>query len=98
MLPAIVDNVNSSACTIPIERHRVSLIGAGLELSPRALAAAEPEFPKTISQGRIQWLTVSSVTCHVTWRVMEVQWAIGLFNKKKTFCSDCGLKPAIRVG
>jgi hypothetical protein len=24
--------------------------------------------------------------------------AIGFFNKKKTFCSDCEQKPAIRVG
>jgi len=37
--------------------------------------------PKTISQGGVQWHTVSSVTCHVTWRVMEVPWAIGFFNK-----------------
>jgi hypothetical protein len=29
---------------------------------------------------------------------MEMQRAIGFFNKKKTFCSDCEQKPAIRVG
>jgi hypothetical protein len=29
---------------------------------------------------------------------MEMQWGIGFFNKKKTFCSDCEQKPAIRVG
>ncbi len=49
-------------------------------------------------EGRVQRHTVSSVTCHVTWRVMEMQWAVGFFNKKKTFCSDCEQKPAIRVG
>jgi len=29
---------------------------------------------------------------------MEMQWAIGFFNKKKTICSDCEQKPAIRFG
>jgi hypothetical protein len=29
---------------------------------------------------------------------MEMQWAIGFFNEKKTFSSDCEQKPAIRVG
>jgi hypothetical protein len=29
---------------------------------------------------------------------MEMEWAIGFFNKKKTFCSDCEQKAAIRVG
>jgi len=29
---------------------------------------------------------------------MEMQRAIGFFNKKKTFCSDCEQKTAIRVG
>jgi hypothetical protein len=29
---------------------------------------------------------------------MEMQWAIGFFKKKKTFCPDCEQKPAIRVG
>jgi len=37
--------------------------------------------PKTISLGGVQWHTVSSVTCHMTWRVMEVPWAIGFFNE-----------------
>jgi hypothetical protein len=29
---------------------------------------------------------------------MEMQWAFGFFNEKKTFSSDCEQKPAIRVG
>jgi hypothetical protein len=29
---------------------------------------------------------------------MEMQWAIGIFNKKNPFCSDCEQKPALRVG
>jgi len=29
---------------------------------------------------------------------MEMQRAIGFFKKKKTFCSDCEQKAAIRVG
>jgi hypothetical protein len=52
---------------------------------------------KTNLQGRVQWHRVSSVTRHVTWRVIEMQWAIGFFNKKKTFCSDCEQKPAICI-
>jgi len=53
---------------------------------------------KTNLQGRVQGHAVSSVTCHVSCRVMEMQWAIGFFNKKETFCSDCEQKPTIRVG
>jgi hypothetical protein len=30
-------------------------------------------------------------------RVMEMQQAVGFFNKKKPFCSDCEQNPAIRV-
>jgi len=45
------------------------------------MTAVEPEFRDDQLQGSVQWHTVSSVTCHVTWRVMERQWAIGFFNK-----------------
>jgi hypothetical protein len=33
----------------------------------------------------------------VSWRIRELQQAIGFFNKKKTFCSDCEQKPAIAI-
>ena len=72
--------------------------GAGLELSLRSLTAVEPDFEKINSQGIVQWHTVSSVTCHVTWRVIEMQRATGFFKTKKTICSDCEQKPAIRDG
>jgi len=81
VLPAIVNNVNSPACTIPIERHRVSLNRNRPRIVATAITAVEPEFRDDQLQGSVQWHTVSSVTCHVTWRVMERQWAIGFFNK-----------------
>ncbi len=65
--------------------------------SPRPLTAVEPESSQTNLQGRVQWHTVSSVTCHVTWRVVEMQGATGLFKTKKTICSDWAQEPAIRV-
>jgi hypothetical protein len=70
--------------------------GTGLELSPRVLTAAEPEFREGQLAGHNP--VASGVKCHVTWRVMEMQRAIGFFKKKKTFCSDCEQKAAIRVG
>ena len=77
-------------------------------MSPRSMTAAEPEFGENQLAGRVQWHRVSSVTCHMTWRVVEMEWAInvfnkmqgaiGFFNEKETFYSDCVQKPAIRVG
>src|SRR6266487_6787692 len=40
---------------------------------------------KTNLQGRVQWHTVSSVTCHVTWRVMEMQRVIVFSKRNKQF-------------
>ena len=70
--------------------------GAGLDLSPRALTAAEAEFREGQLAG--QSPVARGVKCHVTWRVMEMQRAIGFLKKKKTFCSDCEQKAAIRAG
>ncbi len=73
--------------------------GAGLDLLPRPLTTVDPEFREDQLAGQSPVArAVSSVTCHVTWRAMEMQRAIDCFNKKKTICSDCAQKPAIRVG
>jgi hypothetical protein len=81
VLPAIVNNVDSPACAIPIEQHRVSLTRSALELSPRPLTLLSRNSEKTNLQGRVQWHTVSSVTRFVTWRVMEMLRAVGFFTK-----------------
>jgi hypothetical protein len=93
----IVNNVNSPACTIPIERHCVSLKG-----SRSRIVAARIESLLSRNSGKtdlqqVLWHEVSTATCQVTWRVMEMQWPVGFFNEKKPFCSDCGQKPAIRA-
>jgi len=53
--------------------------GARLELSPQPLTAAEPKFREDRCRAESSG-TVSSVTCHVTWRVIEMQWTVGFFN------------------
>jgi hypothetical protein len=72
--------------------------GAGLEMSPRALTDAEPEFREGQLPG--QSPEAHGVKCHVSFDMARYGNAVGhrLFNKKKTFCSDCEQKPAIRVG
>ena len=72
--------------------------GAGLELSPLAITAAEAEFREDHLAGHsgLAHGVKCHVSCHMA-RVMEMQQAVGFFNKKKTFCSDCEQKPAIRV-
>jgi len=80
----------------PQERYLST--GAGLELSNQPLTAAEQKFREGQLAG--QRPVARGVKCHghVTWRVMGMQWALGCFNKKGTFCSDCEQKTAIRTG
>ena len=84
-----LSNANCPACTIPIERHRVSLNRKSSPIVVAATNRGEPDFGKTNLQRRARWHTVSSVRCQMTWRVMEMQRAIGFLKKKKTICSDC---------
>src|SRR6266853_1523008 len=64
MLPAIVNNVNSPACTIPIERHRVSLNRSRSRTVAAALTAVEPEFREDQLAG--QSPVAHGVKCHVS--------------------------------
>jgi hypothetical protein len=97
VLPAKANNVKSSACTIPIEDIVYLSTGVSLELSLRPLTAVEPDFRQ--DQLAEESPLAHGVKCHVSYDMacLEMQWAIGLFNKKRTFCSDCEEKPAIRV-
>jgi len=52
---------------------------------------------KTNLQGRVQWHTVSSVMCHVTWRVIEMERAIGVLLERRKQFADPEQKSAICV-
>ncbi len=65
--------------------------------SPRPLTAVEPEFREDQLTG--QSPVAHGVKCHVSCDMARYGNAAGhrFFKTKKTICSDCEQKPAIRV-
>ena len=71
--------------------------GAGLELSPRPLTAAEPEFREDQLAGESP--VAHGVKCHVSCDMARYGNAVGhrFVQKKKTICADCEQKSAISI-
>ena len=71
--------------------------GAGLELSPRAITAAEAEFREDHLAG--QSGVVHGVKCHVSCDMARCENAVGhqLLQREESNCGNCEQKSVIHI-